>query len=83
MLTERKAGLEATITALEEERADLTIQLEVVTLTDEQIATITDFAREVSGGLEIADQDFDARRKIMDLLDVQVTLAREGEQKVA
>ena len=83
MLTERKTRLEATITALEEERTDLTIQLEAVTLTDEQIATITDFAREVSGGLEIADQDFDARRKIIDLLDVRVTLAQEGEQKVA
>jgi ribosomal protein S15P/S13E len=82
MLTERTTRLAAIITALEEERAGLTIQLEAVTLTDEQIATITDFASEVSEGLEIAGQDFDARRKMIDLLEVRVTLAQEDEEKV-
>jgi hypothetical protein len=79
----RKTRLEATIAASEEERADLTTQLETVTLSDTQIATITDFAKEVSEGLEIAGQDFDARRHIIDLLDVRVTLAIEDDQKVA
>jgi len=46
VLTDRKTRLETTITALEEERANLTIQLEAVTLTDEQIVTITGFAKE-------------------------------------
>jgi hypothetical protein len=48
----REARLEATIAALEEERADLTTQLETITLSDTQIATITDFAKEVNEGLE-------------------------------
>jgi len=43
-------------------------------LADEPMATITDFAREVGGGLDLADQDF-AGGEIVDLLDVRVTLA--------
>jgi len=60
----------------------LTTQLETVTLSDTQIATIIDFTKEVSEGLEIADQDFDARRQIIDLLDVRATLAIEEGQKI-
>ena len=43
-------------------------------LADEPMATITDFAREVGGGLDLADQDF-AGGEIVDLLDARVTLA--------
>lgn len=57
MLTERKARLEATITALEKERHDLVVTLEATILSEDQIITIEDFAREMSTGLEIADQD--------------------------
>jgi hypothetical protein len=49
--------LETTIASLEQERADLTIQLETITLTDVQIETIVDFAREVAGGLEEAEKE--------------------------
>ena len=83
MLTDRKTRLETTITALEKERDDLVTTLESQTLTDEQIATIEDFAKKVSAGLEIADQDFEARRQIIDLLDVRVTLAIEDGEKIA
>jgi hypothetical protein len=38
------------------------------------MATITDFAKEVGGGLDLADQDF-AGREIVDVLDVRGTLA--------
>jgi site-specific DNA recombinase len=62
VLTDRKARLETTIAALEKERADLAVFLESQ-LSDEAIATLMDFARKVSGGLEIADQDFEARRQ--------------------
>ena len=83
MLTERKTRLETTIASLEKERANLTIELQTNTLTDEQIKTIVDFARKVSQGLEIAEKDFDARRRIIDLLDVQVRLVIEDGVKVA
>jgi hypothetical protein len=38
------------------------------------MATITDFAREAGGGLELTGQDF-AGGEIVDLLDVRVILA--------
>jgi site-specific DNA recombinase len=79
----RKTQLETTITALEKKQAGLLMTLETQTLTDDQITTIEDFAREVAGGLAEAETDFDARRRIIDLLDVRVTLAIEEGQRVA
>ena len=82
VLTERKARLEATITALEKERANLIATLEVQTLSDSQIVTIEDFAKRVAGGLAKAEESFEARRHIIDLLDVRATLTIEDGQKV-
>lgn len=65
---------------MEKERTDLTIRLETTTLTDDQIITVADFAKEVAGGLETAEEDFEARRHIIDLLNVQVTLAIKGKR---
>jgi hypothetical protein len=39
-----------------------------------------DFAKEVAGGLETAEEDSEARRHIIDLLNVQVTLALKGKR---
>jgi site-specific DNA recombinase len=83
VLTERKNRLETTIATLEKERVDLALTLESQTLTDDQIMTIKDFAKEVAGGLEEAETSFEAKRHIIDLLDVRVTLAIEEGQKVA
>ncbi len=83
VLNDRKARLETTIAALEKERADLAMTLEAQTLTDDQITSIENFAREVAGGLEEVEKDFNARRRIIDLLDVQVTLVREKGQEIA
>jgi hypothetical protein len=83
MLTERKTRLEATVTALEKERAGLVTTLEAAALSDDQIMTIEDFARKVAEGLRTAEEDFEAKRRIIDLLDVQVTLAIEDGEKIA
>jgi site-specific DNA recombinase len=83
VLTERKSRLETTIATLEKERVDLALTLESQTLTDDQIMTIEGFAKKVSAGLEMADQDFEARRQIIDLLDMRVTLAIEDGKKIA
>jgi len=83
ILTERKTRLENTIDALEQERASLAVQLEAHTLTDEQVTTITEFAQTVARGLEKADEDFGARRRLIEMLDVQATLTVEDGQKVA
>lgn len=57
-------------------------QLEAQTLTEEQVATITEFAQQVAQGLETVNRGFEARRRVIDLLDVQATLAVENGQKV-
>lgn len=83
VLTERKARLETTIAALEKERADLVVTLEAQTLTDEQILTIEQYAGEIADGLEEAENDFEARRRIIEGMDVQVRLTVEDGVKVA
>jgi hypothetical protein len=82
VLTERKTRLETTIAALEKERVNLVTTLESQTLTDAQIATIEEFAREVAGGLEEA-KTFEAKRRIIDDLDVTVRLVMEDGLRVA
>jgi hypothetical protein len=83
LLTERKQRLETTITSLEKERADLVTRLEAESLTNEQVVTITGFAEKIAQGLEEADVKFEARRWIIERLDVQAILAVEGERKIA
>jgi uncharacterized protein (DUF1778 family) len=82
MLTERKARLQETIESLERERVALAAQLEAQTLTDEQVTTLTEFAQKVAQGLDRADVSFEARRHVIELLDVKGTLAVEDGQKV-
>jgi len=82
MLTVRKGSLQDTIRALERERANLTAQLETQTLSGDQVETIKKFAQEIATGLENAEHSFEARRRLVDLLDVQVTLAIEDGQKI-
>jgi len=82
MLTERKQRLEETINGLERERETLAARLEVQALTDEQLVGVTEFAQEVAQGLEKADSDFDARRRVIEILDVRATLTAENGQKV-
>jgi hypothetical protein len=80
---DRKTRYETTVAALEKERADLIVILKSQTLTDEQIETIERFARKIAGGLEEAEEDFEARRHIIEGMDVQVRLIIEDGLKVA
>jgi site-specific DNA recombinase len=82
LLMERRQGLQKTIDDLEKRRADLATLVEAQTITDEQIQTIVEFAEKVRGALEVADQDFETRRQLIDTLDVQVTLAMEEGKRV-
>jgi site-specific DNA recombinase len=83
MLAERKARLEKTIDSLERERANLAAQLETHAITDEHIQTVVEFAGEIARGLEETDKSFESQRRLIELLDVWVTLTVEEEQKVA
>ena len=81
MLTDRKARLEATITALEKEQGDLKAYLEARVLSIEQIHTIREFAAKTGENLEAMGDDFDAKRGLVEALDVGVTLVVEDGQQ--
>jgi len=82
MLTDRKTRLEATIRALENERAGLVAQIEATALTDDQIASIVEFAAALAPGLAEAEEDLSARRVLIEKLRMQVTLTAEDGQRV-
>jgi site-specific DNA recombinase len=82
LLTDRKARLEKTISALEKERAGLVSHLEKHLLTVEQIHTIQEFAKKVGENLEAMGDDLKMKRRLVEELDVNATLAVEDGQKV-
>jgi site-specific DNA recombinase len=83
LLTERKTRLEATIEALARERAGLLAHLEARTLTPGQMQSFLEFAAKVGQGLDLADANFETRRRVIEELDVQAVLTVEDAQKVA
>jgi len=80
-LLERKIRLEATIAKLEAEREKLQGRLGRE-LSPQQITEVIKFAEKLAHGLEKADQSFEARRRIIELLDVRAILATENGEKV-
>ena len=82
LLLERKNRLETTVAALDQERASLTSRLEAQILTDDEMQNLQAFAAEVAQGMDAAEHDFETRREIIELLNVEGTLAVEDEQKV-
>jgi site-specific DNA recombinase len=81
-LAERKRGLERAIANLERARAGLLVRLEDRVLTREQIRSLQEFATEFSQGFDLADQDFATRRRVIEAVDAQATLAVEDGEKV-
>jgi site-specific DNA recombinase len=82
MLVDRKARLETTIGALEKEREGLLAQLKTQQLSDEQLDSIEGFAAQVAQGLAQAEESFATRRRVIEMLDLQVSLSHEGETPV-
>jgi hypothetical protein len=82
MLVDRKSRLEATVGALEKERLGLASSLEAHTLSDEQIESLQKLALKIAEGLQVAEERFEARRRIIELLDLQATLSIESGEKV-
>ena len=82
MLTDRKKRLEMTINNLMSEKAKLVVHVETKMLTEDQIRSIKDFAGKIRDGLAIADDDFATRRRIIEMLDIQVTLVVEDGHQV-
>ena len=83
VLTDRREKLQETVTALQSERARLAEQIAAQTLTDEQVETIAAFTQRVLQGLKVVQADFETQRRLIDLLEVGVTLVIDGDEKVA
>jgi site-specific DNA recombinase len=82
VILDRRTRLEKTVSALERERADLATNLEKHLLTTEQIQTMQEFAAKVGEKLEVMGDDFDAKRGLIEALEVQATLTLEDGEKV-
>jgi len=74
MLLDRRKRIEETIASLEEEQKGLTAKLQQRALTDEQVESIEDFLAKVARAFEKADESFETRRRVVEMLDVQVEL---------
>jgi site-specific DNA recombinase len=83
VLTREAAGLEAAMDSLERERAALMAELAAQIIAEEQVPALREFAAEVAARLEAAEEDFETRQRIIEILDVGVTLTVEEGQKVA
>jgi len=82
LLLERKTRLERAIESLESQRQQLEVKLAADCVTDEQIENLQDFAYQAQEGLIIANEDFEARRAMIEYLDLNVTLAIEDSLRV-
>ena len=82
VLTQRRIRLEESIGALEKELASLTVRLQGQTLSEGQIHSLQALATEVAAGIEIADENPEHRRRVIEELDVWGTLVIEDGQKV-
>lgn len=76
----RQRRIEAKIETMEQERDELAEQLASIKAYWDQLRTIRDFVEQIREGLETADEVFERRRWIVDMLNVTVRLER-GDEK--
>ncbi|MBN1219094.1 MAG: zinc ribbon domain-containing protein, partial [Anaerolineae bacterium] len=78
ILLERQRRLESQIEGLEEEKTRLQASLRPATITQNQLDCLSKIAR----GLDIAKDNFEAQRRIIEELNLRVTLwVEDGEKK--
>ncbi len=84
-LTKRKAEIEKQTSALNTEKAEFISQVKGKGLTTEQITEILEFATQIRE--EVADieatNDFAYKRKFLELLNMEVTVKVDGEERTA
>jgi len=72
---ERKKRIDEEVGHLEQERQGLQDQLQSEGVSDEEIETIQEFAAAISESLDLTDDDFEVRRRVVEMLDVRATLS--------
>jgi site-specific DNA recombinase len=82
VLAERKVRLEATVAALTKERDNIVRALDGSGLTVEQIRDLQAFAAQVAADLAANEDDFDTMRRVVEALNLEITLAVEDGEKV-
>ena len=82
VLTDRKARLEATIAALEHERAGLVAQVQTASITDEQVMNLQRFAAKVAQGVDLAAASYEEKRGLLADLKLTATLTAEDGYEV-
>jgi site-specific DNA recombinase len=82
MLVNRKNELETAIHSLQQERIKLIEVINERIIPPEQIENIYEFAAQIKEGLNMAPDDFKAKRAIVDALDLRVILTVENGEKV-
>jgi site-specific DNA recombinase len=80
-IAQKKVDLERQISDFTEAIEKLQAQLDPTMLTDMDIDTIHNYAAKVREGIELADNDFEAQRQIIDLLQVTVSLLYLGGER--
>ncbi len=75
--------IEETLGKLESQRNRLLEQLNTEVLSTDKKARLLEYADEVAAGLEVAKDDFNLRKAVVDALDVKVTLIRENGKPIA
>lgn len=74
--------VEGTLDELEKRREALQGKLETKSLTDEQVMSLIQFAKMIAADLDMIRNNFEAKRKVLEWLDVQVTFfADDVEEK--
>ncbi len=81
LLLEKKQRLDSTLSALEKEREELSVNMEGQALSEHDIQQIWDFAAQVAEGLYPGNESFEDRRQVIELLDVRANLTEEDGQK--
>lgn len=81
MLVDRKARLEATIQTLENEQQNLLAHITTYSVSEDELQSIQLHAAQIAELLNEpeTDSDFETKKQIVELLDVQVTLIEEDD----
>ena len=83
MLVERRQRLQDTVDLLATERVNLVSYLESSAYSPEQLQAMKEYTCQIAVGLDEAEEDFDSRKHIVDMLNVYASLVIEDEEKVA
>ena len=82
-LIERRQRLQDTIDSLANERVNLAGRLESSAYSPEQLQALKEYTSQIASGLDEAEEDFDSRKYIVEMLSLFASLVIEYDEKVA